>query len=225
MSYRVLVPFDLPDANPVPQPVVDGLISTEVVVLGHYGLPEQTPPGAGREQFENAAREELTDLVRPLKNAGVSVNIRLAFSHTREEAIDDVFLNDNCDAILTTGSMDTLDQLFVALGGTPEFDRTLSFVAELLTAIDASVTLFHTNKETLATATDRLLEHGIEPNRIYQQVSLSSDVRQRVVDLEDEGELPVINETDSSKTYQLLRTSSISDIEDPAFIIRSSTQP
>lgn len=223
-SYRVLVPFDLPNADAIPSPVVDVLEATEVVALGHYELPEQTPPGAARAQFEGDAREELADLVRPLENRGLPARTQLVFSSDRQKAIDRVARTDDCDAILTTGQVDTLDRLFVALAGKPEFDRILSFVANLLAATDASVTLFHTSEETLTNATDRLVERGVDPGRIYQQLSERTDVGQRVVDLEDECDLLVVGEPDHSRDLQVLETRSTEmtlDTDDPAFVIRS----
>lgn len=224
-NYRVLVPFDLPDADPFPSVLLEALATTEVVALGHYGLPEQTPPGAARDQFEGDAREELAGLVRPLENAGVPARSQLVFSSARQKAIDRVARTDDCDAILTTGEVDALDRLFVALGGEPEFDRILSFVTDLLVATDASVTLFHPREETLANATDRLVESGVDPGRIYRQLSPTTDVGQRVVELKDECDLLVVGETDASREPQVLGTVSAEttlDTDDPAFIIRSS---
>ncbi|MBB6647292.1 universal stress protein UspA [Halobellus ruber] len=222
-SYRVLIPFDLPDADPVPSMLIKPLATTEVVALGQYKLPEQTPPGAAREQFEGDARDELADLVRPLERAEVPTRTRLVFSSDRQEAINRVAREDGCDAILTTGEADTLDRLFVALGGKPDRDRILSFVADLLAATDASVTLFHTSEETLTNATDRLVERGIDPDRAYQHLSESSDVGQRVVELETECDLLVVGEPDPSRDVRVLEPRSTEmtlDTDDPAFVIR-----
>jgi nucleotide-binding universal stress UspA family protein len=222
-SYRVLVPFGLPDADPFPSVLREALATTEVVALGWYGLPEQTPPGAAREQFERGAREKLADLVRPLENADVPVRTRLVFGGDRQTVIDRVARRDDCDAILTTGQAATLDRLFVALGRESEFERILSFVADLLAAADASVTLFHTGERTLADATDRLVERGVDPGRIYQQLSRSTDVEQRVVELEDECDLLVVGEPDPSGASRVLGTGSPGtvDTDDPALVVRS----
>jgi hypothetical protein len=42
MSHRVLVPLELPDADSVPAALAKTITSMEVVLLGHYGLPDQT---------------------------------------------------------------------------------------------------------------------------------------------------------------------------------------
>jgi hypothetical protein len=223
-EYRVLTLFDLPDADPFPSVLIEALATTEVVALGHYGLPEQTPPDAAREQFESDAREELTDLARPLENAGIPVLTQLVFNSTRQKAINRVARIHDCDAILTTGPVEALDRLFVALGGKAGHERILSFVADLLAATDTSVTLFDTREETLANATDRLLERGVDPRRIYQQLSERPDVGQRVVELEDNCDLLVISEPEPSDDPQVIGTVSAEttlNADDPAFIIRS----
>jgi hypothetical protein len=146
------------------------------------------------------------------------------FSGDRQKAIDRVARKDDCDAILTTGEVATLDRLFVALGGKPNLERILSFVADLLAATDASVTLFHTSEETLRNARDRLVERGVDSSRMYQQLSESTDLGQRVVELEDECDLLVVGEPDPSRDIQVLEprsTEATLDTDDPAFVIRS----
>lgn len=226
-KYNVLITFDLPDADPLPPVLTEALTTTQVVALGHYKLPEQTPPGAAREQFGSEIREALTKLVRPLESANIPVQTQLVFSSARQKAIDRVARKDDCDAILTMGQVDSLDRLFVALDGGPEFDRLLSFVADLLTATDASVILFHTRELTLTNATDQLIERGIDHERIYQQLSGRTDVERRVVEVENECDLLVVGEPDPSSEIQALGTISPEitlDMDNPAFIIRSPSR-
>jgi len=40
--------------------LIDDLSSLDVVVLGHYGLPEQTPVRSAREQFGDEAQATLS---------------------------------------------------------------------------------------------------------------------------------------------------------------------
>jgi len=42
MGDTILVPIELPDPDPLSPVLIDDLSSLDVVVLGHYGLPEQT---------------------------------------------------------------------------------------------------------------------------------------------------------------------------------------
>jgi hypothetical protein len=235
-THRVLVPFELPDADPVPSVLIGTLSAMEVVALGHYRLPEQTPPAVARDQFETDARAELDDLVRPFREAGVPVTTRLAFGKARDKAIDRAALAEGCDVILTPGRADAIERLFVPLRGEENFDRILSFVGELLAATEASVTLFHAGEESdrlpgeeiLSDATDRLVGAGIDPDRIGRQLSTDDDVGRSIVDLGDAFDLLVLGETEPSLGDRILGTvpaQVTADTEDPAFVVRNVERP
>jgi nucleotide-binding universal stress UspA family protein len=230
-TSRVLVPFELPDAEPVPPVLVETLAAMEVVALGHYGLPDQTPPSAGRDQFEAGAEAELDGLARPFADADIPVTTRLVFGKARDKTIDRVALAEDCDVILTPGRADDIEELFVPLRGEENFDRILSFVAELLTATDASVTLFHTGEETdrrpgadlLADASDRLVAAGIDADRIDRELSDEADAGRSIVDLGAAYDLIVLGETKPSLADRILGTvpaQVTADTTDPAFVVR-----
>ncbi len=230
-THRILVPFELPDAEPVPPAVVEILESTEVVVLGHYDLPEQTPATAARDQFEEDANAELEDLARPFESAGMSVKTRLTFGKSRDKAIDRVAVVEDCDVIMTPGRAETIERLFVPLRGEENFDRILSFVGELLTTTDASVTLFHGGEESdrrpgeeiLAGATDRLVEAGIDSDRISQQLSEEDDIQQGIVERGEAFDLIVLGETEPSlvdRIFGNVPAQVTADTDDPAFVVR-----
>jgi nucleotide-binding universal stress UspA family protein len=237
-THRVLVPFELPDANPVPPALVEPLAATEVVLLGHYGLPEQTPPSAGRDQFEGDAAAELDAIARPFKRAGVPVTSRLVFGKARDKAIDRVAVEEDCDVILTPGRVEAVERVVVPLRGEENFDRILSFVAELHSVTAASVTLFHTGEasdrrpgeELLASATDQLVDAGVDPDRISRQLSEEEDVGRSIVELGADFDLLVLGETEPSLRDRIFGTvpaQVTADTEDPAFVVRNTegTEP
>ncbi|MBB6647078.1 universal stress protein [Halobellus ruber] len=236
VTHRILVPFELPDANEVPPVLVDTLATMEVVLLGHYGLPEQTPPSAARDQFEDDARAELDDIARRFEETGVSLTTRLVFGKAREKTINRVALEEDCDVILTPGDADAVTRVLVPLRGEANFDRILSFVGELLTATGASVTLFHTGEESdrlpgeeiLADATDRLVEAGVDPDRISRQLSAEDDIERSIVDLGDTFDLLVLGETEPSLRDRIFgsRPAQVTaGTDDPAFVVRNVEQP
>jgi nucleotide-binding universal stress UspA family protein len=232
-THRVLVSFELPDADPLSPVLIETLAAMDVVVLGHYGLPEQTPPSAARDQFEADARAELDDLARPFENAGVPVTIRLVFGKARAKTIDRVAIEEDCDVVLTPGRVDAIERLFVPLRGEENFDRILSFVGELLAATDASVTLFHAGEESdrlpgetiLADATDQLVGTGVDPDRISRRLSDESDAGRSIVELADAFDLLVLGETEPSLRHRVLGTvpaQVTAGTDDPAFVIRNA---
>lgn len=231
-THRVLVPFELPDSDPVPPALVDTLAAMEVVALGHYSLPEQTPPSAGRDQFEADAIAELDALTQPLADAGVPVTTRLVFGKARDKTIDRIAVEEDCDVILTPGRAEMAERIAVPLRGEANLDRIISFVGELLSATDASVTLFHTSEdsdrlpgeEILADATDRLVEMGVALDRISRQLSEDEDVGRSIVELGADFDLLVLGETEPSLRNRIFGTvpaQVTADTEDPAFIIRN----
>lgn len=234
-THRVLVPLELPDADRVPPALVEILAPMEVVVLGHYGLPEQTPPTAARDQFEPDAQAELDDIARPFEEAGVAVTRRLVFGKAREKTIDRVAIEEDCDVILTPGRTDAVDRLVVPLRGTGNFDRILSFVGELLTAADASVTLFHAGSdsdrrpgdEILAAATDRLVASGVDPDRIDQRLSENEDIGGSIVDIGRTSDLLVLGETEPSlrdRIFGRVPAQVTAETDRPAFVVRNAEQ-
>jgi nucleotide-binding universal stress UspA family protein len=235
-THSVLVPFELPDADPVPPVLVGTLTTMEVVALGHYGLPEQTPPSVARDQFEDDARAELEALVRPFEETGIPVRTRLVFGKAREKTIDRVAVEEGCDVVLTPGQAEAIATVFVPLRGEENFDRIISFVGELLSATDASVTLFHTSEasdrlpgeEILTDAADRLVEMGIAPDRISRQLSEDDDVGRSIVDLGAEFDILVLGETEPSLRDRIFGTvpaQVTADTEDPAFVVRNIEGP
>ena len=213
--------------------LVDTLATMEVVLLGHYGLPEQTPPSVARDQFEDDAQAELNNIARRFEETGVSVTTRLVFGKAREKTINRVALEEDCDVIFTPGDADAIAEVLVPLRGEANFDRILSFVGELLIATRASVTLFHTGEESdrlpgeeiLADATDRLVETGVDPDRISRQLSAEDDVERSIVDLGDTFDLLVLGETEPSLRDKIVgsRPAQVTaGTDDPAFVVRNA---
>ena len=196
-THRVLVPFELPDADPVPPVLVETLAAIEVVALGHYGLPEQTPPSAGRDQFEADATAELDALATPFESAGVPVTTRLVFGKARHKTIDRVAVEERCDVILTPGRADAVGSLFVPLRG----------------------------EEILADATDRLVEMGVAPDRISRRLSEDDDVGRSIVEIGEDFDVLVLGETEPSLRNRILGTvpaQVTADTEDPVFVVRAT---
>ncbi|MEZ3117572.1 universal stress protein [Halobaculum sp. MBLA0147] len=231
-THNVLVPFELPDAEPVPPVLVDTLATMEVVVLGHYGLPEQTPPSAGRAQFEADATAELETLAQPFERAGITTTTRLVFGKAREKTVDRVAVEEGCDVILSPGRADSVDRIAVPLRGEANLDRIVSFVGDLLAASDASVTLFHTaqssdrrpGEELLADATDRLVDSAVAADRIDSRLSTDDDVGRSIVELGADFDVLVLGETEPSLRERILGTvpaQVTADTNDPAFVVRN----
>lgn len=232
MGHRVLVPFELPDAEPVPRAVAAILGATDVVVLGHFGLPEQTPPSAGRDQFEAEASEELAALAADFEAAGASVTSRLVFGKDRARTIDRVAVEEDCDVVLTPGEADRVERVLVPLRGEDNLDRIASFVAELSEASDPSITLFHAvqeddrrpGEELLADAADALTAAGVDPDRVERRLSEGGDPRSDILDTGTGFDAIVLGESEPSLRERIfgdLLAGVTADTADPTFVIRN----
>ena len=143
MVDTILVPVELPDPEPIAPELVADLASLDIVVLGHYDLPEQTPSGAAREQFEAEATEQLEAIAAPFREAGASVRTRLVFGKDRPTAIDQIAIEEDCVAELDPAPTDGINRILVPLPIIAEFEHLPQFVELLCQGTDSVLTLFH----------------------------------------------------------------------------------
>jgi len=175
MTHRILIPFELPDARPVSRLLIDSLAPMDIVLLGHYGLPEQTPPEAAREEFEDEAQQELDGLAADFTEAGIDVTTRLVFGKDRGKAIDAVADEAGCDAELRPAPTGSIDRVLVPLLDTENLDRLADFVRVLIGESGTEVTLFHVvdaaaetaeSEAMLAAARDEMIANGFDAEAV-----------------------------------------------------------
>lgn len=115
MTRRVLVPFELPDADPLPTALVDHLSCLQVVVLGHFRVPEQTPLATARAQYMEAAEAEVDSLARPFEERHSLVSTRVVFGKRPTKTVDRVAREENCDAELYPAPAEGISRILVPL--------------------------------------------------------------------------------------------------------------
>lgn len=143
MADTILVPFELPDPEPVSQVLVDDLASLDIVLLGHYQVPEQTPTEAASDQFEGEAQATLDRLAEPFVEAGASVSTRVVFGKARAEAIERVAADEGCAAELDPAPTEGVDQILVPIPDVAEFTLLPEFIDVLCEESTQEITLFH----------------------------------------------------------------------------------
>jgi len=171
MVDTILVPLELPDPEPLSSVLVEDLSSLEVVVLGHYDLPEQTPPSSAREQFGDAAQATLDEVADAFADAGASVRTRLVFGKDRAAAIRQVAAEEGCAAELDPAPTEGIGRILVPLPDVAEFDRLPSFIRILCEDSTQQITLFHVvegeerreeGEAIVAETRDRLVADGFD---------------------------------------------------------------
>lgn len=232
MVHRIVVPFELPDPEPLSQTLVDDLSTMEVVVLGHYGLPEQTPPDAAREQFEEAAEATLDYLAAPFERAGATVTTRLVFGRDRAKTIDRVALEEGCDAELDPAPTEGVERILVPLIDRANLARLTDFVAALCEETTTAVTLFHvaegdedadTAEGMLRRAREEMIEQGIDPELIDTAVVDSGEHDDEILRLAAEYDAVVMDEAAPDIRERIFGTLSdrIADrTGDPVVVVR-----
>lgn len=203
MVDTILVPFELPDPEPISQVLIDDLASLDVVLLGHYQVPEQTPRDAAREQFEDEAQATLEELARPFRAAGATVRTRLVFGKDRPAAIDQVAIEEDCVAELDPAPTEGIDRILVPIPVVAEFTHLPEFIDVLCEDSTREITLFHVvegeedreeGERIVADTREGLIEAGFDPDTVDT----------RIVDGEahDEAILRVAAEYDAVVMYE-----------------------
>ena len=227
-DLRILIPVDVSEADLPPLGVLDHLGAVEVVLLGYFLVPDQAEPALIRDQYGSDAADRL-DAVAAEHGSPTEV---LVFTHDREATIDRIADEYDCEAVLTAGRTTVVDRILVPLRGDVNLDRVLAVVADLLLAGEESATLFHSVAEDadpshgellLVGAVDRLVEYGVDRDRVDWRLSEGGDPAADIVELGGEYDLVVLGETEPSLRDRIIGDvlSAVVDALDvPALIVR-----
>jgi hypothetical protein len=228
----VLVPVDVSTTALPAQVLFDLLRPINVVVLGYYPVPKQTAPAHLKRDHEEAAAARLRRVVDQFRSADHEVEGVLVFTKDRRDTIDRVADRHDCDAVFVPGEADAVERILVPLRGAVNLDRIVSLVAGLTRATDADVTLFHSvtdeddpdrGESVLRSAVDRLVERGVDRDRVDRRLSTAGAPREEIVAMAADYDLLVLGETDPSlrdRIFGGLLTPIVADVDRPAVVVR-----
>lgn len=228
----ILVPVDVSGAEPPGPGILELFRPVNVVVLGYYPVPAQTAPAHLKADHESEAASRLDDVVAQFDGTEHAVESVLVFTQDRQDSIDRVADQHDCDAVFVPGETGAVERILVPLRGDVNLERIVSLVGNLLRASDATVTLFHSSGEgvdpsqgefILRGAADRLSEAGIPRERVDWELSEESDPRSAIVALATEYDLVILGETEPSLRNRIIGTvltPILDGIEKPAIIVR-----
>ena len=231
----ILVPVDVSDPEPPDNGILDHLRPVDVVVLGYYMVPKQTAPAHLKEDHEAEAAERLDAVVAAIDATDHEVAGVLVFTKDRQDSIDRVADQHDCDAVFVPGETGSIERILVPLRGDVNLDRIVSLVADLERTSDASITLFHSvtggadpsqGEFILRGAVDRLADEGISRTRIRWELSESGDPQREIAALADEHDLVILGETEPSLRERIIGTvltPILDSIEVPAIVVRDTT--
>lgn len=228
----ILVPVDVSVTDPPDQGILELFRPVNVVVLGYYPVPKQTAPAHLKADHEAEARSRLDDIVARFESTEHAVERVLVFTKDRQDSIDRVADQHDCDAVFVPGEAGAVERILVPLRGDVNLERIVSLVGDLVQASDARVTLFHSVTEgtdpsqgefILRGAADRLSEEGVDRDRLDWELSDEGDPRSAIVSLAAEYDLIIFGETEPSLRERIIGTvltPILEEIEKPAIIVR-----
>jgi nucleotide-binding universal stress UspA family protein len=206
-DWRVLVPVQVLEGQTVSESIAELLSTVPVVVLGYHVLPEQTPPGQARMQFEQQAQTKLDDLAAEFREAGGAADTRLVFTHDQEQTFDRIAAETDCQTVLIPNPAPDVRRLLVPLRGEVDVDRVASFVTALIGDRQIDVTCYHvaaSETETNAgqALVDRaatvLRDEGIPDDAIATEVVVSDTPVRAIATAAAEYDAIVMGESEPS---------------------------
>ncbi|RLM72302.1 universal stress protein [Halorubrum sp. Atlit-26R] len=215
MADTILVPLELPDPEPLSPLLIEDLSSLDVVVLGHYDLPEQTPASSAREQFGEAAQATLDEIADSFADAGASVRTRLVFGKDRAAAIRQVAVEEDCAAELDPAPTEGIERILVPIPDVAGFDRLPTFIRVLSEDSTQRITLFHVveGEETrergeavVSETRGRLIEDGFDADAVDTLVVEGDEHDEEILRVAADYDAVVMYEPESSLGDRLFGT-------------------
>lgn len=232
MVDTILVPFELPDPAPLSPILVEDLSSLDIVLLGFYKLPEQTPSAAAQEQFGDEARATLEKLAEPFEEAGASVRTRLVFGKDRNTVIDQVAIEEGCAAELDPAPTDGIERILVPIPDVAEFTRLPGFVDVLCEDSTQEITLFHViegeekreqGEKIVHETREGLVNSGLDPDLVDTRLVEGEEHDDEILRVAEEYDAVVMYEAEPTLSDRILGTLPdriANETGDPVIVVR-----
>lgn len=215
MADKVLIPFELPDPEPLSQVLVEDFSTLDVVIMGHYAVPEQTPRDIAREQFEEEAQATLDEIAAQFKERGAEVTTRLVFGSERGESIDRIAFEEGCAAELDPAPTEGIEKILVPIPDVAEFERLPNFIHVLCEDSTKEITLFHVVEgeekmeegEAIVEETrEGLLQGDFDPDKVNTLVVEGSSHDKEIIKAAEEYDAVVMYEAESRRKDRIFGT-------------------
>lgn len=233
-SSKLLVPIDLPDPEPVSPALLASFANVEVVLVGIYVTPEQTPPRSAETQLGDNAQDALDAVVADMTVRGISVESTLVFTHDREETISQAARNYRCHGVVLPGETDTanMERVLVGLRDARNVESIAAILSDIIETRNVSVELLHVTTKEDDVADRRLMlhgarevfgEHGLDTSRIDVSVIVAESVPATIGDHAAEADVLVLGETEPTIRDRILgetQTNIVAHTERPIILVR-----
>ncbi|WP_281194798.1 universal stress protein [Halorubrum sp. F4] len=237
MTDTILVPVELPDPEPIAPVLVRHLAPLDIVVMGHFEVPEQTPSEAARDQFKHEAQAALEEVAEPFRETSRSVRTRLVFGKDRATAIDRIMLEEDCAAELNPAPTEGIRRILVPIPAVAEFSRLPAFVNVLCEDSTREVTLFHVAEDgesrkhaesIVAETREGLIEAGLDAELVDTRVVEGEEHDEEILRFAEEYDAVVMYQAESRLGDRIFGTlpDRIADrTGDPVIVVRRDYGP
>lgn len=234
----ILLPVDASDhdSGEPSASLVELLSPHSVVVLGYYPVPDQSGTDQLRSQFGEQARKELDEIAERFSEAGAATESVLVFTKDRSETIGRVAAEHDVDAVFAadkaTERMRPLERILVPIRGDENLRQILGFLEALTEESDADVTFFNvagSDEEVepgellVRGARDRLIEAGIDPDRIEWRQTRDDAPGSAIADVAGAFDLLVVGEAEPSlreRIFGRVTDEVVESAPEPVLIVR-----
>lgn len=217
---RVLIPIDVSDSVSRYEIITQIFHSSEVVLLGYWTVPDQSASAQIRDQFEEEAQQRLETIAGLFTDEGISVQTRLVFTKNRDGLIDRIANEEGCESVLipgTTSASSGTARGLVLVKPDADLNRIATTLGALFADSDVELLLFHAavneNKHLydateymLRGLVDRLVELGIDSDRIEWEQSTESERLDAVLSRTSDFDFFVLGETEPSVRERIFGT-------------------
>ena len=210
----ILIPIDARDPVKPATDVARLFGAHSLLILGTYDVPDQATTDQLRTQFGEEATAAVESVAEQFELHGGVADSRVVFTHDRSETVERVAAEADVDAVLTESTLDTdLTRVLVPLRGDDNLERIVAFVGQLMRESDATVTLLNVATSDdeasqaefiLRGARDRLIEDGINGDRVDWQQERDFSPTEGILRAATEHDLVVVGESEPSLRERLL---------------------
>lgn len=110
---RILLPVSLPQKESIPSGILKRFTGLEVLLLGYKELPEQTSSEQFEEEEGEEYREQLEKVKKELEDENFNIKTELIFTPNISQAIDNVIIENDCQALLIVKPINELNRLLI----------------------------------------------------------------------------------------------------------------
>ncbi|WP_435125712.1 universal stress protein [Halobaculum sp. D14] len=228
MTATVLLPLRVLEDESVAAGLFEFLSPTHVLVLGYYEVPDQTPPEAARDQFDDRAQSKLDDVRAAFEAAGATADTRMVYTGEAEQTIGRIAAEEAVDAVVHPGAAMDVDRLLVPLVGQADVDRVAAFVAELVGGRDIDVTVFGLDESlTPDEIESALADAGLSPPQLTTETGPSGSPVDAIAEAAVDFDAVVMGEpkpTLSEWVFGELEARVATEALGPVFVVRAVTE-